>query len=63
MSRHRRDCLIMCEQAGLEVTSLEHRSGHLALHTNKGMLIFPSTPSDHRWRLNMRALARRLARS
>jgi hypothetical protein len=62
MTKHKRECLRLCEQVGLDVCGVEHRSRHLALHTSKGVLIFPSTPSDHRWRMNMRALARRLAR-
>lgn len=63
MTKHRHECLRLCEQAGLDVSSVEHRSRHLAVHTSKGMLVFPNTPGDHRWRLNMRAQARRLARS
>jgi hypothetical protein len=63
MSKYKRECLRLCEQTGLDVACVEHRSRHLAMHTTKGLLIFPSTPSDHRWRMNMRAEARRLARS
>lgn len=63
MSKYKRECLRLCEQVGLDVMCIEHRSRHLAMHTTKGLLIFPSTPSDYRSRMNMRALARRLARS
>ena len=63
MTKHKRECRRLCEQVGLDVSGIECRSRHLALHTSKGVLIFPSTPSDHRWRLNMRAQARRLARN
>lgn len=63
MSKHKRECLRLCEQAGLEVEFVEHRSRHLAIHTVKGFLIFPCTPSDQRWRANMRSEARRLAKS
>lgn len=62
MSKHKRDCVRLCEEAGLDVFCVEHRSRHLAMHTTKGFLIFPSTPSSYRWRMNMRAQARRLAR-
>lgn len=62
MTKHKRECLRLCEQAGLEVSDIEYRSRHLAFHTSKGMLIFPCSPSDHRWHMNMRAQARRLAR-
>jgi hypothetical protein len=63
MNKHLRECYRICEVAGLQVASMGHRGRHIAAHTSKGMLIFPSTPSDHRWNKNMRALARRLARS
>jgi hypothetical protein len=63
MSKHRRDCVHICEEVGLDVARVEYRSRHLAVHTTKGFLIFPGTPSNHRWRANMRAQARRLARN
>jgi len=62
-NKYKRECRRLCEQAGLDVAYIEHRGGgHLAMHTEKGFLIFPGTPGDRRWRLNMRAHARRLAR-
>ena len=62
MNKHKRDCLRLCDEAGLDVTGIEHRRGHMAFHTTQGLLFFPSTPSDYRWRMNMRAQARRLGR-
>ena len=41
MSKYKRECLRLCEQAGLDVACVEHRSRHLAMHTTKGLLIFP----------------------
>lgn len=63
MNKHHRDCLRLCADAGLEVLNFEHRGRHLALHTNKGFLSAPCTPGDRRWRMNMRAQARRLAKT
>lgn len=63
MNRHRRDCIGLCDEAGLEVLRVEHRGRHMAIHTPKGMLTFACTPSDRRWRLNMRSCVRRLAKS
>lgn len=63
MTKHKRDCRRLCEHAGLSVTGIEHRgSGHLAINTDRGMLIFPSTPSSRRWRVNMEAQVRRISR-
>jgi 16S rRNA U516 pseudouridylate synthase RsuA-like enzyme len=62
MRKHLRDCRRLCESVGLEVMRIEHRrSGHIALHTDKGYLFFGATPSDRRWRMNMLIHARRLA--
>lgn len=63
MTKHRRECVRICEDEGLDVVGIENRSRHLALHTSKGVLFCPNTPSDRRWRMNMRAHVRRLVRS
>ena len=60
MNKHIRDCRRVCEEAGLAVERVEHRGRHMAIHTSAGMLTFPCTPSDHRWRRNMLSVARRL---
>lgn len=62
MRKHLRDCRRLCESVGLEIMHIEHRrSGHIALHTNKGRLYCGSTPSDWRAPKKMLAQARRLA--
>ena len=62
MHKHRRDCRTICEANGLNVLHVEHRSKHLAVVCEEGMIIMPSTPSDRRWRHNAAAQARRIAR-
>ena len=62
MNKHRRDCLSLCTDTGLTVLSIEDGGRHLKVRCEEGILTFPCTPSDRRWRLNMRAQARRLAR-
>ncbi len=61
MSKHRRDCLNLCKDTGLTVLGVEERGRHWAVRCVEGILFCPCTPSDRRWRLNMRAQARRLA--
>lgn len=63
MTKHSRECIKVCTEAGLSVERMEHGSRHIHMHTSKGMLVFPSTPSDQKWKVNMRSVARRLARS
>lgn len=61
MHKHKRECRRLCDSAGLTVSHIEHRgNGHIALHTDRGILFCAGTPSDRRWRLNMLAQARRL---
>jgi predicted RNase H-like nuclease len=60
--KHERECIDICQDVGLTVLTVERRKRHMAVHCEEGFLVFPSTPSDHRWRLNMRATARRLGR-
>ena len=62
MMKHKRELRRLCEREGLHVGAIAQRGGHLALHTDKGTLFAPSTPSDRRWHRNMRAEARRLAK-
>jgi len=61
MRKHRHDCLNLCMDAGLTVLGVDVRGRHLKVRCVEGFLTFPCTPSDRRWRLNMRAQARRLA--
>jgi hypothetical protein len=62
MNKHIRDCLNCCQEAGLEVIEVEHRGKHISLHTERGQLFAPCTPSDRRWRNNMKAQAKRMVR-
>jgi adenosyl cobinamide kinase/adenosyl cobinamide phosphate guanylyltransferase len=62
MHKHHRDCRSICENNGLTVLRVEHRSKHLAVVCEEGMIIMPSTPSDRRWRYNASAQARRIVR-
>lgn len=60
-SKHQRDCLALCAEVGLTVLGVEQRGRHWAVVCAEGRLFLPLTPSDHRWRRNARAQARRLA--
>ena len=62
MRKHNRDCIGICIAAGLTVTGSENQRRHFRVNCEEGPLTFPSTPSDHRWRKNMRSEARRLAK-
>ena len=61
-NKHRRDCVTLCAEAGLNVVGTENRGRHFAVVCSEGLVFMPCTPSDYRWRENARALARRLAR-
>jgi hypothetical protein len=63
MRKHIRECLAVCADAGLTVEGVEYRGKHLGFITDHGLLIAAATPSDHRWQLKMRSVARRLARA
>ena len=63
MQKHKRECQNLCQSNGLTVLRLEHRRKHLAVICAEGMVIMPSTPSDHRWRIKARSHIRRLAHS
>jgi hypothetical protein len=62
MHKHRRDCRAICEANGLTVLRVEHRSKHLAVVCEEGLVIMPGTPGDRRWRDNAAAQVRRMAR-
>lgn len=62
MNKHRRDCISICQDAGLTVLGMEPRRRHLAVRCVEGLVVMPTTPSDHRWRSNARSVARRMAR-
>ena len=62
MTKHLRDCIRICEDAGLGVREARHRAKHLVVICDEGPVFFASTPSDWRWTRNARAFARRLAR-
>jgi hypothetical protein len=52
MRKHLRECVKLCESEGLtDVTILKGRK-HLKIGSAQGMVVFPSTPSDRRWRHN-----------
>jgi len=63
MRKHLEDCVGICRGAGLSVHGIEHRRRHVAVISSKGPVFFPCTPSDRRWRLQARAVARRLSRT
>lgn len=62
MNKHMRECRAICEDAGLSVLGIDTRRRHLTIRCVEGAVVMPSTPGDHRWRLNARGVARRLAR-
>lgn len=63
MRKHHKECRSLCESNGLKVLRLEHRSKHLAVICEEGMIMFACTPSDHRWRHKAASHIRRMARS
>lgn len=62
MRKHVRDCIAICEAEGLCVQHVDEARKHLLIECVEGPLFFPKTPSDVRWRNNMRSVARRAAR-
>lgn len=62
MNKHTRECVDICHDAGLTVLGIERRKRHMAVLCEEGFLICPGTPSDHRWRMNLRTTARKLGR-
>ena len=62
MHKHVRDCVAICIGEGLSVRHVDKRRRHLLVECVEGALTFPKTPSDFRWRDNMRSVARRMAR-
>jgi len=62
MRKHFRDCVGICEAAGLTVVEVDPSRRHLRIRCAEGNLTFPSTPGDTRWRQNMRSVVRRMAR-
>jgi hypothetical protein len=60
MSKHKRECIELCRAEGLTVIGSRNRGKHWAVTCAEGEIIFPSTPSDRRWRYNARAFVRRL---
>ena len=62
MNKHIRLCIHICNGVGLVVKKVRHRGKHIGLLTEVGELIAPCTPSDYRWRLNLRSQARRYVR-
>jgi hypothetical protein len=62
MSKHRRDCVALCIDAGLNVLGVDDRGRHLTILCTEGRVVMPYTPGDWRWRRNARAQARRMAR-
>ena len=61
MNKHFRDCIAICNGAGLSVLHVDGHHKHLHIECSEGRLVFPKTPSDVRWRYNMRSVARRMA--
>ena len=61
-SKHRRDCVAVCLEAGLNVLQIENRGVHIAVVCSEGRIFMPCTPSDHRWRKNAYSVARRMGK-
>lgn len=63
MTKHLRECLDICQRAGLNTLGIESRGKHVAIRCVEGTVFCATTPSDHRSQKNLRALARRIART
>ncbi len=50
MNKHIRECMRICMDGGLTEVKLLKGKKHLKIGSAQGMVIFPSTPSDHRWK-------------
>lgn len=61
MTRHERECLRICAEAGLKSLQIRYGGKHLKIACSRGMIVCPSTPSDVRWQRNLRSIARRIA--
>ena len=63
MHKRIREYLKVCQASGLSVHSYSTRGKHLKIYADSGAIVVLSlSPSDHRWRANAKALARRIAR-
>lgn len=63
MKKYFREIRGLVEAEGVDVTDIERRrGGHIAIHTPNGLIFCASTPSDRRWRHNMRSVVRRMVR-
>lgn len=63
MRKHLREIRNIFSTEGLDITDIEYRgSGHIAIHTPKGPIFCGCTPSDRRWRHNMRSVVRQKVR-
>lgn len=60
MRKSEREVVAMCRAEGFELHHVERYRRHLRLHFAVGFVTAPSTPSDHRNLLNLRATVRRL---
>ena len=67
MTKFRRECCSIIEDAGLTVLGIENRGKHFAVLVDVGgnskRIFCSTTPSDVRSSLNIRAFARRLVRN
>lgn len=61
MSKYERECLRICFKAGLRELHIRYGGKHLKIVSSKGLVVCPSTPSDHRWQQNLRSIARRIS--
>lgn len=60
MSKHQKDCVRICERAGLTVLDVKFGGKHLKVVCRQGIVVCPCTPSDVRWSKNLRSVARRI---
>ena len=61
MSKHQRECVRICQRAGLVVLGIRFGGKHLKVVCEQGTIVCPCTPSDCRWKQQMRALCRQIA--
>jgi hypothetical protein len=60
MRKHYRECISICQNAGLTVSEVKRGKKHIKVICEEGFLLMPSTPSDRRWQRNALSVARRM---
>jgi len=60
MRKHLKQCVSICQDAGLTVSEIRRGKKHLKVICAEGFVVMPSTPSDRRWQRNALSVARRM---